>query len=95
MLFLLTDGQPTVRPNSNYRVVCPDMVERVNQSNVDIIVVGIGTETNPVDAFIGEVACLDYRDGEEDVFVIDGFDLVAFNSIEGLIRYLSPSPSPH
>jgi hypothetical protein len=83
MIFLLTDGQPTVRAtNDAYNDVCPDMIPRVNSSNVDIVVIGVGD----VSAFINDVACLDLRDDETEVFVVEDFNATQFIDIEEKIR---------
>merc|ERR1719464_1350862 len=60
------------------------MIPRVNQSSVDIVIVGIGADAeNWMDA----VACLDYRDDGEDIFyVTDIQNSDDFNAIEGMIR---------
>jgi len=76
ILFLLTDGTPTDQ-------VCPNMIPRVNQSSVDIVIVGIGADA---DDWMDEVACLDYKDGGEDIFYVTEFDSDGFNAIEGMIR---------
>jgi len=76
MMFLLTDGTPT-------DTVCDQMIERVNKSNVDIIIVGIGADA---DTWMDEVACLDYKDDGADIFYVTEFDSDGFNAIEGLIR---------
>jgi len=76
LLFLLTDGTPT-------DTVCPDMIPRVNQSNVDIIIVGIGADA---ENWMDEVSCLDYRDNGQDIFYVTEFDSDGFNAIEGMIR---------
>jgi len=76
LLFLLTDGTPTDQ-------VCPDMIPRVNQSSVDIIIVGIGADA---ESWMDEVSCLDYRDAGADIFYVTEFDSDGFNAIEGMIR---------
>jgi len=76
LLFLLTDGTPT-------DTVCPDMIPRVNQSNVDIIIVGIGADAED---WMDEVSCLDYKDNGQDIFYVTEFDSDGFNAIEGMIR---------
>jgi len=76
ILFLLTDGAPTDS-------VCPDMIARVNQSSVDIVIVGIGADS---DTWMDQVSCLDYRDNEADIFYVTEFDSDGFNAIEGMIR---------
>lgn len=76
ILFLLTDGAPSDS-------VCPDMIARVNASNVDIVIVGIGEDA---DTWMDRVECLDYRDAGEDIFYVTEFDSDGFNAIEGLIR---------
>lgn len=76
MLFLFTDGIPSDE-------VCPRMIPRVNQSDVDIVIVGIGADA---ESWMDEVACLDYRDYGEDIFFVTEFDSVSFNAIEGMMR---------
>jgi len=76
LLFLLTDGTPTDQ-------VCPNMIPRVNQSSVDIIIVGIGADA---ESWMDEVSCLDYRDAGADIFYVTEFDSDGFNAIEGMIR---------
>jgi len=76
MLFLLTDGAPTDQ-------VCPDMIARVNQSRVDIVIIGIGDDAA---TWMDQVSCLDFKDGGADIFYVTEFDADGFNAIEGLIR---------
>jgi len=82
VLFLMTDGLPTTTGNANYRDVCPDLIPRVNSSNVDIVVIGVGD----VSAFIDKVSCLDVRDDETEVYVVDDFNLTQFIELERKIR---------
>jgi len=89
LLFLLTDGAPS-------DIVCPDMIDRVNKTDIDIVVIGV-----PVSAatWADQVSCLDYRDNEQDVYIIPEFDSDEFNAIEGAIREktcngLSPAGNP-
>eukprot|EP00484_Ammonia_sp_Unknown_P007650 CAMPEP_0197072858 /NCGR_PEP_ID=MMETSP1384-20130603/210307_1 /TAXON_ID=29189 /ORGANISM="Ammonia sp." /LENGTH=683 /DNA_ID=CAMNT_0042511679 /DNA_START=46 /DNA_END=2097 /DNA_ORIENTATION=- len=77
LLFLVTDGEPTGHE------VCPDMIPRMNQSAVDVVIIlidpnGVLDET--------KVSCLDYQDNEVDVIKLPSFDSDAFNAIEGHIR---------
>lgn len=77
LLFLITDGTPTDS-------VCPDMIARVNQSSVDIVIIGIGDDA---ETWMDAVACLDYRDDGDDIFyVTDIQNSDDFNAIEGMIR---------
>jgi len=88
VLFLLTDGKPSVRgeqgvpPNDLYRPVCDDMLPRVTGSNVDFVVIGVGD----VSAFIGQVSCLDVNDNERDVYVIEDYNATQFIDVERKIR---------
>jgi len=77
LLFLMTDGTPT-------DTVCPDMIARVNQSSVDIVIIGIGADA---DTWMDAVACLDYRDDGADIFYVTDIQKSDdFNAIEGMIR---------
>ena len=74
---MLTDGEPTDGP------VCPDMTLRMNQSDVDIVIILIDPDNN-----INESSrdCLDVKDNGQDVIRLSDFSSNSFNAIEQRIR---------
>jgi len=79
LLFLFTDGAPTDD-------LCPDMVRRVNQSDIDIVVVVIGESWEEVNTWYRNVTCLDYKDRGRDVYVVSEFSDSGLRQFEMLIR---------
>ncbi len=74
ILFLLTDGAPT-------DIVCPDMIERVNQSDVDIVIIGVGVNATN---WMQEIECLDHKDDYNDIFIASEFSHEELYMIEGM-----------
>jgi len=79
IMFLLTDGAPTDE-------VCPDMIPRANSTEVDIIIIGIGTTADAQDGWMDDISCLDIQDDYQDIYYVTDFDSDDFNAIEGIIR---------
>lgn len=77
IMFLITDGEPTGHS------VCPDMIERMQQSEVDVVVIMVDP-TGTLDTT--KVSCLDINDKGRDVITLNNFDSNSFNAIEDRIR---------
>ena len=83
ILFVFTDGAPTT---ASGHAVCPDLVARLNQSTVDIVLVAIGEDQDALDEWIDEVTCLDVVDAQSDIFEVADFTDAGFRTLEELIR---------
>ena len=77
ILFLVTDGEPTGN------TVCPDMIPRMQLSNVDIVVILIDPNGDIDET---KVSCLDVQNNGMDVIKLPSFDSDDFNAIEARIR---------
>eukprot|EP01083_Nonionella_stella_P077786 212566_1 len=75
VLILMTDGRPTDQ-------VCPNITNRVNQSDVDIIVIGVGMTKKETQS----IKCLDVKDGGADVINVDSYDDIDLRSLELEVR---------
>jgi len=83
ILFVFTDGTPT---DASGHDACPDLIPRLNQSDVDIVVVAVGESEADIDEWIDSVTCLDVADGGKDIYRVTEFTDAAFRSLEELVR---------
>ena len=83
ILFVLTDGTPTT---ASGHAACPDLEVRLENSNVDIVLILIGESQDDIDDFIDDVSCLDIGSNGTDIYEVIEFTDAAFRQIESLIR---------
>ena len=72
---MLTDGAPTDS-------VCPDLFPRIDTTTVDIVIIGIGPETDWMD----QISCLGVAASMPSLTVAAEFDSGSFNELEGFVR---------
>ena len=65
---------------------CPDLEVRLENSNVDIVLILIGESQNKIDSWKGNVTCLDIGSNYVDIYEVSEFTDAAFRTIEQRIR---------
>ena len=80
---MLTDGTPT---SASGHMACPDLEIRLENSNVDIVLILIGESQDDIDAFIDDVTCLDVGSNYTDIYEVIEWTDDAFHQIEAMIR---------
>ena len=80
---MITDGTPTT---ASGHAACPDLEVRLENSNVDIVLILIGESQDDIDAFRDNVTCLDVGSNYNDIYEVTEFTDAAFRMIESLIR---------
>mmetsp|Transcript_6336 Transcript_6336/g.10454 ORF Transcript_6336/g.10454 Transcript_6336/m.10454 type:complete len:524 (+) Transcript_6336:98-1669(+) len=79
LLFVITDGAPTDE-------VCPKMVNRLQQTDIDVVVIVVGEGGNGDVDWYSAISCLDVNDNGNDIFMVPDFAEENFNAIQQRIR---------
>eukprot|EP01084_Bolivina_argentea_P040554 74933_1 len=75
VLIVMTDGRPT-------DTVCDDIVPRLEQTDIDVIVIGVNMTQSQIDS----ISCLDVKDGGADMLIVSSYSEIDMESLELEVR---------